>query len=90
MKAIAFREQNIEIAKNQEEYLTLPAHKSNDESGTMITCWYLSFWQRVKLLFTGRIWMSEMTFNKPITPRYFSIEKWDVLNKEYFINQSRK
>lgn len=85
MKAIEFKEQNTEIAKNQDEYLTLPAYKSDDEYGTMITCQYLSLWERVKVLFTGKIWMSEWTFNKPITPRRFEVNKWEVLNKDFFL-----
>ena len=67
MKAIEFKEQNVEIAKDQDEYLTLPAYKADD--GTMVTCQGLSFCERLKVLFTGKIWMSELTFNKPATLR---------------------
>lgn len=84
MKAIPFKEQNTEIAKDQEQYLTLPAFKVNDEQGTMVTCNYLSFWERIRVLFTGKIWLCELTFNKPITPRSFYTKKWDILDKEYF------
>lgn len=84
MKTIRFKEQNSEIAKDQDEYLTLPAFRAKDENGTMVTCNYLSFKERLIVLFTGRIWMSELTFNKLITPRSFHVKKWDVLDREYF------
>jgi hypothetical protein len=84
MKPIEFKEQNSEIAKDQDEYLTLPAFRANDEQGTMITCNRLSFKERLIVLFTGKIWMSELTFKKPVTPRSFYVNKWDVLDKDFF------
>ena len=87
MKAIEFKEQNSQIAKDQDKYLTLPSFRAKDDNGTMITCNYLSFKERLKVLFTGKIWMSEWTFNKPITPRSFHVNKWDVLDKEFFTSK---
>lgn len=81
---IEFKEQNIEIAKDQDEYLTLPAYKAEDHTRTMVTCQYLNLRERIKVLFTGRIWMSEMTFGKSIIPRRLDVNKWEVLNKDYF------
>lgn len=81
MNAIEFEDANVRVAENQEEYLTLPALRFNDDNGTMITCWKLPFKERVKLLFTGIIWMSELTFGSPITPRYFSLDRKEVYTK---------
>lgn len=67
MKPISFKEQNCVIAKDQNEYLSLPAWKSKD--GTIISCWQLSFIERIKLLFTGRLWFKILTFNKPLQPQ---------------------
>lgn len=67
MKPISFKEQNCTIAKNQKEYLSLPAWKSKD--GIVISCWQLSFIERIKLLFTGRLWFKILTLNKPLQPQ---------------------
>lgn len=87
MKSINFKHANVQVAKNQAEYRTLPALKLNDKVGTMVTCWKLTFWERVKLLSTGIIWMSEMTFNNPVVPRYFSLNRKECYtlpeDKEY-------
>jgi len=79
MKAIEFEEQNVIIAENQDEYQNLPAVKIDDKYKTMITCMGLSIKERIKLLFTGKIWVSELTFGKAITPRYMSVNKKEVI-----------
>ncbi len=57
----------------QEQYLDLPAYK--DEQGTVLTRWRLSFMERIKLLFVGNLYVSLMTFNKPLQPIKLSLEK---------------
>ena len=66
MKPIEFVEQNCVFAKSQPEYKPLPAYKSED--GTVISCWRLTLRERVKLLFTGKIWVGMLMFDKPLTP----------------------
>lgn len=78
MKAVKFKGCNTNIAEDQDEYKTLPALKFNNKFGTMITCYSLNFWERLRVLFLGKIWLSEMTFNKPITPRIHSTNKNDL------------
>ena len=72
MKPVEFKEQNCVYAEHQPEYLPLPSHKTED--GTVISCWKLSFKERLKTLFKGRVWFSVMTFNKPLQPQLPSIE----------------
>ena len=79
MRPIKFKEQNITFAENQPEYLPLPAFKNNSPQGEVISCWKLSFAERLKLLITGKLWVSLLSFNKPLTPSYFSVNKSDVL-----------
>lgn len=67
MKPISFKEQTCIIAEDQKEYLTLPAWKSKD--GIVVSCWELSFRERIKLLFTGKLWFKVLTFNKPLQPQ---------------------
>ena len=78
MKAVKFKEQNVVFAENQDEYLSLPAHRVDEPEGRVIFCMKLSFSERFRMLFKGRLWCSLMTFNKPLTPSYFSTKKSDL------------
>ena len=70
MKPIEFEEQNAVLAEEQDEYLSLPVHVcENDMQGRVISCWKLSWKERVKLLFTGKIWWMQLTFNTPLQPQ---------------------
>ncbi len=79
MKPIEFKEQNVTYAKDQPEYQPLPAFKSDTPQGEVISCWKLTIRERLILLFTGRLWVSLMTFNRPLTPSYFTVKKSEVL-----------
>lgn len=81
MKPQEFKEQNCVYAKDQPEYQPLPALKTNDYMGTVVCCWGLSFKERVKVLFTGKIWVGLATFNKPLTPSYLTIDKNELITK---------
>jgi hypothetical protein len=80
MKPIKFKEQNVVYAENQEEYQPLPALKYNDEYGTVVSCWKLSIKERIKLLFTGKLWVGLVSFNKPLTPSYLTVNKEELIN----------
>lgn len=82
MKPKEFKEVNVIFAKDQPEYLPLPAFKNKSERGEVITCHSLSFKERLKILFKGEIWLSMMTFNRPLTPIFMSVDKRDVLQSE--------
>jgi hypothetical protein len=75
MKPTGFKESNATFAEDQEEYLPLPVHKRMDEEGTVVSCWKLSFFERLKVLFTGRVWYSVWTFGGPLQPQLPSIDK---------------
>ena len=72
MKPIKFKEANITFAKDQSEYIPLPAYKRED--GTVISCWQLNWKERFKLLINGRIWLRMLTFNKPLQPQRLDID----------------
>lgn len=78
MRAIKFKDANVDFAKNQDEYHTLPALRIGDDNDTIITCYKLTFWERFRVLFKGRIWMSELNFNRSLTPRMFSTKNTDL------------
>lgn len=80
MKAIKFKEQNCTFAENQPEYLSLPAFKVKEPEGRVIFCMKLNFIEKLRIIFTGKIWCSLMTFNKPLTPSHFTTKKSDYFN----------
>jgi hypothetical protein len=66
MKPIAFKQANVVYAKDQPEYLQLPAHRT--DQGVVTCCWQLTLWETIKVSFTGRVWISMLTFNGPLQP----------------------
>ena len=79
MKPINFPEQNVVYAENQPEYLPLPALKANTPQGEVVSCWKLSFKERVRILFTGRLWVCLLSFNRPLTPSFFTTKKSELI-----------
>lgn len=82
MKPKQFKEANVTFAKDQPEYIPLPAFRKESPQGEVITCWQLSFKERLRILFKGEIWLSMLTFNKPLTPSFLTTKKGEVLSSE--------
>lgn len=80
MKPIEFKHQNVIFAKDQPEYLPLPALRIDSPQGEVISCWQMSFKERMKVLLTGKVWLSLASFNKPLTPSYMSINRKEVFS----------
>ena len=78
MKPIDFEHRNIIFAENQPEYMALPALKLDTKGGEVISCWEMSFKERLKVLFTGKVWMSLMMSGKPLTPSFLSVNRKEV------------
>lgn len=74
MKPIKFEGFDCTYAKDQDEYLDLPAYKHNDDVGTVTSCWRMSVRERLKALFTGRIYLSLLTFGKPLNPQILEVD----------------
>lgn len=85
MKAVSFKQQTVIIAENQNPYLPLPVVFITGKEGHVISCWKLSFKERLKILITGRLWHSQMTFCKPPMPIFMSIDR-----KKCFIHPDDK
>ena len=66
MKPIKFSEQNIVLLKPEgmtyEECSSLPAHK---HSNGIVSCWGLTFQERIKVLLKGVVWIDVMGMNQP-------------------------
>ena len=67
MKPITFDEQNCVYAEDQPPYLPLPVYKT--ANGMVVSCWALTWRERLRVLLTGRMWWSVLTFNKPLQPQ---------------------
>ncbi len=74
MKLIDFPEKNTDIAKNQPQYLVMPAYRDDDIEGTIICCWKLSFKERIKLLFSGILWHRILSFHNPVQPQHLGLD----------------
>ena len=72
MKPIPFPGQNMVYAEDQPEYLPLPVCRELD--GTVTSCWFFSWRERVRVLFPGRIWLTQLTFNGPLQPVAMRVE----------------
>lgn len=67
MQPTKFNGMTKEIAKHQKEYLTLPAHI--DDEGVVTSCWRLTIGERLRTLFTGKMYLQTMTFKQPLQPQ---------------------
>lgn len=84
MKPIEFKEQNSVFAEEQEEYSSLPSYLDDAPEGYIISCWSLSIKERLSILLSGCIWISQMSFHRPAQPLYVTTNKEDlfILSKQ--------
>lgn len=76
MEVIGFPEQAVVFAKDQPEYLPLPAYRFKDDPhGRIACCWRLSWRERFKILLSGVLWQQVLTFNQPLQPQKLTIDK---------------
>lgn len=75
MVPVKFKQQNVIYAENQPEYLPLPAHKDiKDSNGTVTSCWRFSILERIQILFMGKIYWQQLTFDSTLQPHRPSIK----------------
>lgn len=72
MEIVDFEGRNIEFAKDQPEYLTMPAYRTTD--GEITSCWKLSFLERIQVLFTGKVYFTLLTFNRGLSPQRANVK----------------
>ena len=82
MKPISFKEQNKVLEKpvnmTDDECQPLPVWTDGSQC---ISCWHLSFRERLRALFTGRVWLS-VTGTETQPPVWLQCAK-TVFNKVY-------
>lgn len=66
MKPIDFVQRTHLIAKDQDEYLTLPAFVDEEQ---VISCWKLTLGERIWVLFSGAIWVRQFHCKKQLQPQ---------------------
>ena len=75
MKPVEFPGVNVVFAKDQPEYMPLPAMKiPNDPQGLIITKWQLSPEELERVKETGTIHLSMLTFNQPLQPVLLTVD----------------
>lgn len=66
MKPIEFKGHNVVFAKDQPEYLPLPALRLPD--GEVITCWQFDEQELADIVANKCIYLKQFTFNQPLQP----------------------
>lgn len=77
MDPVKFKECNKVYAKDQPEYRAIDVL---DDGKYVVSCWELSLWEKIKVLFTGKIWLSLLMFGNPLTPSLMTTKKKDLIN----------
>lgn len=89
MKNIKFKECNVEIAKDQPEYK--PLYACYDYATNIVTtCYKFNLFERLKFLFTGKLWLMQMTFGNPLQPQLPTINKNDIYAQDEYIREDLK
>lgn len=76
MKPVKFKECNVVFGDGQKEYQPLPALRFGD--GTVVMCWKMSFSELLNVVLHRRIWVSLLTFNKPLQPTFVSADRKEM------------
>ena len=79
MKPVPFYKDNVTLAKNQEQYQNLPALSKN---GIVTTCWELTWWEYIKLIFTRKIWVNSLTFGAKLQPLRLTIDEAEATHRD--------
>lgn len=77
MKPVTFPQALSIFGADQKEYLPLPAYRHKDDWHCVSSCWGMTFKERIKVLFTGKVWVTMPTFGKPLSPVKVSADEPD-------------
>ncbi len=68
MNPIYFNGHNKVYAKDQKPYIPLPVYEDNEQGSRVIHCWKLTYKERFKIFFTGKLWIYVLNFKKKLQP----------------------
>lgn len=80
MEIIKFEGMNCVFAEGQPTYRPLPAYRNRD--GVVISCWQLSPEELAEVARTGRLWVSVLTFNRPLQPMRLDTDRPAIIDEE--------
>lgn len=65
------------LAKDQPEYIPLPVARIRYSDGvqSMISCYRLTWLERLRVLFGGKIWWEQLTFGDPLQPQKMHLQE---------------
>lgn len=78
MEPIKFDENNKMFGESQEDYGTLPVSIVDNH---FISCWRLGFWERLKVLFFGHIFLTILGLQPPVSLSVADMGKFDEVIK---------
>lgn len=72
MIPVKFAEYNkVWAAEQKDDYLPLPAYTDTFQT---ITCWKLTWRERLTMLIRGRLWLRQLNYGEPLQPQAPSTE----------------
>lgn len=71
MKPVAFDGMSSVMGVGQPEYDPLPAYRGEKET---LSCWRLTWRERLTVLFRGNVWVWQMDFGRPTNPLSLQVE----------------
>lgn len=77
MTPIKFPEHNATFGEGQPQYNPLPVLLFPD--GQVVSCWQLSEAEKARVAETGQIWLSQLTFNRPLQPVFMTTDKDELI-----------
>jgi len=83
MKPVEFPGFNVTLAKDQPQYRPLPVFMGKD--GLVVSCWKLTWKERLRVLFRGCFYIQTLTFGTPLQPLLPSVQnplKEEIPNSE--------
>lgn len=76
MIPIDFEGCNVIVARDQPEYVPIPAVIDREgQHGLMTFCWKLSWSERLGVLLRGELWHQVLTFGNRLQPQKLSVER---------------
>jgi len=81
MRPIKFKGYNTELGRDQSEYGTLPAFVCGDPSGTIIHCWEVEPEDIKTIVETGKIFVAQLTFGRPLQPIVLNVQEMRVITE---------
>ncbi len=73
MKPSKFPQANASFGEGQPHVEPLPAFFGQSPEGEVISCWGMTWRERLRVIFTGRVWVVVQTFNNPLQPMILDV-----------------